>query len=385
MNFLKYPGGKHSELPIIKEYMPETFDRYYEPFVGGGAVFFDTKAKKYLINDKSNDLICLYESVQKEDKDLFKMLTNIEKSWNKSYEFSIKNLLILKKIYCLYKEYLLTENEMEYMVIGFIEKNNNKILEIINCDDFIDKNIFITEIKKYLIRKLKNIKKLNEKSELSEEDLQSCFEGVFKGSFYMYIRNLYNKSLHNKKLFKKGQIAVLYLFIRETAYSSMFRFNDNGDFNVPYGGITYNNKTFTTKIELYKNEEIIKKLKLTTIQSLDFYDFMTKYPPKKEDFIFIDPPYDSEFSSYDQSKFEQSDQKRLANYLINNCEAMFMAVIKNTEFISSLYPIGKETKNGGKINIIGFDKKYSVSFMNRNNKECEHLIITNYDLKKGPK
>jgi DNA adenine methylase len=50
-----------------------------------------------------------------------------------------------------------------------------------------------------------------------------------------------------------------------------------------------------------------------------------------------------------------------------------MMVIKNTDFIYELY-----NKKG--INISSFNKKYLVSFQNRNDKKAEHLIITNYEL-----
>lgn len=50
-----------------------------------------------------------------------------------------------------------------------------------------------------------------------------------------------------------------------------------------------------------------------------------------------------------------------------------MMVIKNTDFIYSLY-------NKEDIYISTFDKKYLESFQNRNNKEAEHLIITNYKI-----
>lgn len=88
---------------------------------------------------------------------------------------------------------------------------------------------------------------------------------------------------------------------------------------------------------------------------------------------FLDPPYDSEFSDYEGNLFGQNDQERLANYLINECDAKWMVVIKNTDFIYNLY-------NKNNINIFKFDKKYSVSFMDRNNKEVTHLLITNYNI-----
>ena len=84
----------------------------------------------------------------------------------------------------------------------------------------------------------------------------------------------------------------------------------------------------------------------------------------------MDPPYDTEFSTYAKNDFDKEDQIRLANYL-KKTKAKFMLVIKNTKFIYDLY------KNNG-FNIKSFDKKYLVSFMNRNDKESEHLLITNY-------
>lgn len=98
---------------------------------------------------------------------------------------------------------------------------------------------------------------------------------------------------------------------------------------------------------------------------------MKRQLPTKSDFVFLDPPYDSEFSTYAQNEFTHYDQERLANYMINECKAKWMLVIKNTDFIFNLY-----NKRG--INIRSFEKNYTVSFMNRNDKKTTHLLITNY-------
>ena len=50
-----------------------------------------------------------------------------------------------------------------------------------------------------------------------------------------------------------------------------------------------------------------------------------------------------------------------------------MLIIKKTGYIYELY------KDNG-FNIMSFDKKYLVSFMNRNDKKSEHLLITNYNM-----
>ena len=85
----------------------------------------------------------------------------------------------------------------------------------------------------------------------------------------------------------------------------------------------------------------------------------------------LKPTSYSEFSTYAQNAFTKTDQERLAHYMINECRAKWMLVIKNTEFIYNLY-----NKEG--INIRTFDKEYLVSFMNRNDKKVTHLLITNY-------
>lgn len=84
---------------------------------------------------------------------------------------------------------------------------------------------------------------------------------------------------------------------------------------------------------------------------------------------FLDPPYDTDFSTYAQNEFGHEEQKRLCECL-KRTPAKILLIIKNTDFIYELYK--------DNFNITSFDKKYMVSFMNRNDCKAEHLIITNY-------
>ena len=113
---------------------------------------------------------------------------------------------------------------------------------------------------------------------------------------------------------------------------------------------------------------------------MDFEDFFHAHVPEAEDFVFLDPPYDTEFSTYARNEFGKEDQTRLASYLIQECRASFMLIIKNTDFIRGLYPAGRATANGRALYVSKFDKKYVVSFQDRNDKDVEHLLITNYPL-----
>jgi DNA adenine methylase len=82
---LKWAGGKEQELKYILPNLPqEKFQNYYEPFVGGGAVYTALQADKYFINDKSEELILLYRSFTNGDRQsvFFQATEEIIHNWD---------------------------------------------------------------------------------------------------------------------------------------------------------------------------------------------------------------------------------------------------------------------------------------------------------------
>lgn len=374
---LKYPGGKDSELHHIHDALPDLIENYYEPFLGGGAVFLSLECDKYFVNDKSKELIDFYQQIVSGNIDFFEKLNAINKNWKLISDITINHKTTLSNLYLEYYQGKINETDLNNKVMEFVLKNADEFNGLLSSDFNCDIENFILLLKKTLVRKFKRMKKISiEKGNLSNSDILDNIESAMKASFYTHLRNIFNKSTFFN--ISEGYYSAIYFFIRQTCYSSMFRYNKNGGFNVPYGGISYNNKNFDDSIKYFKSERLKKHFSKTTIGNLDFYDFMNKFEPQKNDFIFLDPPYDSEFSTYSNNQFDSSDQERLANYLINECKANFMLVIKNTTLISSLYPEGTKTRNGGIIKIDCFDKQYAVSFKNRNKKDVQHLVITNY-------
>jgi DNA adenine methylase len=71
---LKWLGGKEKELKYIIPSLPNSINSYYEPFVGGGAVYTAINAEKYFINDKSTELIALYNNISNDNRNIFLML-----------------------------------------------------------------------------------------------------------------------------------------------------------------------------------------------------------------------------------------------------------------------------------------------------------------------
>src|SRR5947208_1419374 len=63
--FLKWAGGKRQLLPELKKYVPsKPFKTYYEPFIGGGALFFELQHRRAVINDSNSELINCYQVVK---------------------------------------------------------------------------------------------------------------------------------------------------------------------------------------------------------------------------------------------------------------------------------------------------------------------------------
>lgn len=89
---LKWVGGKRQLLPEIRERLPETFSTYYEPFVGGGAVLFDTMPKKAVVNDFNEELINMYQIIKTDVEELLELL-EVHKEMNTSeYFYEIRAL-----------------------------------------------------------------------------------------------------------------------------------------------------------------------------------------------------------------------------------------------------------------------------------------------------
>lgn len=366
---LKWAGGKEQELKHILPLIP-SFDVYYEPFVGGGAVFFSIQSRKKFINDKAPDLFNLYMMIAQQDEAFFRSLDTLLCGWQRVSRIVDEYAVGLINLYKAYSMDTSSLGEMQSGLLEFIQHHTAEFNEMLKA--FFDKDTenFIREIERNLLSKTRRMKVLeNRKWKLPERDIIANIECALKSAFYMHLRYLYNKMVEYK--IPPNLAAAIFFFVRENAYASMFRYNSKGEFNVPYGGISYNRKDLARKVAYLRSREVELHFKNTVLENMDFEAFLQKYLPREEDFIFLDPPYDSEFSTYSQNGFGQEDQRRLASYLLKQCRAKFMLVIKHTPTILRLY-------GDTDLKIRAFNKKYLVSFQDRNNRDAEHLIITNF-------
>ena len=147
--------------------------------------------------------------------------------------------------------------------------------------------------------------------EFTDNEVLQNILTAFKSAFYTHFRKIYNDRVRNEELSEiitDKKASAIFYFLREFCYASMFRYNKKGDFNVPYGGMAYNDKSFSNKINQIKDPKYQEYIKNTIISNNDFETFMKESKPQKGDFIFLDPPYDREFSEYAKNSYGKEDQ-----------------------------------------------------------------------------
>lgn len=278
---LKYRGGKSREIPRFLQYIPDDFNRYIEPFFGGGAVYFYLEPDNAIINDLNTRLMTFYQELRNNYPEMRKQLDELQSLYEK--------------------------NQKEY-------------------------------------KRLKTLSP-NERVPNANEEL------------YYKMRELFN---HPNGEFLDG---VLYFFINKTAYSGMIRYNNSGEYNVPFG--RYPN--LNTRLITEQHSELLQRTELYNLDYKKIFDMA-----QEDDFIFLDPPYDCVFNDYGNidmmNGFDEEQHRRLAEEFKKlPCRALM--IIGKTLLTEELYKdyIFDE-----------YYKNYSVNIKNRFNNDKMHIVVKNY-------
>jgi DNA adenine methylase len=89
--FLKWAGGKSRLMQQYIPYFPKSYKNYYEPFLGGGAVFFYLQPKAATLTDINAELINTYCCVKDRVEELISLLKEHKIRHNKDYYYSVRN------------------------------------------------------------------------------------------------------------------------------------------------------------------------------------------------------------------------------------------------------------------------------------------------------
>jgi DNA adenine methylase len=121
--------------------------------------------------------------------------------------------------------------------------------------------------------------------------------------FYYEMRSRFNQLTHAGN-HQTSEAAQIFYYLNRTGFNGLCRFNNSGEFNVPFGSY----KTINYAIDFSDYQTGLQAWKITV------GDFeCLKLEP--DDFIYADPPYDVQFTKYSQDDFKWEDQIRLTQWL----------------------------------------------------------------------
>lgn len=264
---INYRGGKKLEIKYFKHYIPTEYNRYIEPFVGGGAVYFHLEPLGgAIINDVNKHLIDYYKGIVTDGSRV------------------IEELKELKSI------------------IG-------------------------------------NMKDVDRERKLFNE-LRDCYNGLKDSK--------YHKS-------------TLYHFLNKLSHGSKFSVNSLGHYNNSYN--------CRPKLPVTVTEKHIELLKNTQICNTDYKEIMNM--ATKDDFIFLDPPYDCAYTCYGNkgNPFKEQEHVELCG-MFKQSKAKVLMILNATDFTRRLY--------GGYI-VDEYSKRYEAGKVDKTKSPpAKHLIIKNY-------
>jgi DNA adenine methylase len=365
--FLKWPGGKRQELPAIAAAAPALTSRLIDPFVGGGTILLATPAEvPALANDACRDLVEVYHSSARRDIAFEQAVEGVAATW--------QGMAWLGPLYVELAEAFRAggpEGADREVVRARLQGHASRLRSVVDQAGPGLATSVARRIEADVLAKLERMRRLQIRrgQELPDDDLLANVEGSLRSSLYVAVRGRYNVA---RQAGRWDEIrAADFLFLRELAYAAMFRFNRRDEFNVPYGGISYNRKSLADKAQLMFGNGMRARLANSRFESRDFEPFLAEADPMASDFVFVDPPYDSDFSAYDNRPFEGGDQARLARVLAA-LPARVMVVIKDAPAIRALYSPDRWL-------LTATPKTYMWTIKSRNDRLATHLMITNYE------
>jgi DNA adenine methylase len=105
---------------------------------------------------------------------------------------------------------------------------------------------------------------------------------------------------------QSAEAAQLFYYLNRTGYNGLCRFNRSGFFNVPHGSYT----TINYASDFYAYKPLFEGWEFSNVD----FEKLTVEP---NDFIYADPPYDVDFTTYSAGGFAYKDQERLVEWLAN--------------------------------------------------------------------
>ncbi len=146
------------------------------------------------------------------------------------------------------------------------------------------------------------------------------------GEFYYAMRSRFNQLTQLGKS-DTSEAAQIFYYLNRTGFNGLCRFNNSGEFNVPFG--RYKTINYVTDFSEYQSILTAWEITVGDFECLEL---------EPDDFIYADPPYDVQFTKYSQSDFTWDDQQRLTQWLAKHPGKVVLSN-QATDRIVDLYQI----------------------------------------------
>ena len=282
---LKWAGGKRQMLDKILDRIPKEsqYNRYFEPFVGGGAVFFALEPTEAYISDVNERLINFYTQVQQRPEELIG-------------------------------------------VIGELVRNHSEELYYQRREEFNN---------------------IRNSGEISGSSLREA------GLFY---------------------------YLNQTCFNGLYRENERGDFNVPYGRQKTEPSVEPDRIR--RAHEVLQSAMLSSNDFLHIENIV-----EQNDLVYFDPPYQKlsgapSFNKYNKKAYESEEQDDLRNLAIRLDKKGVNLLITNSGTARSLY---NDNKIPESFRVIDVTAERAINSDSAHRTVASEIIVTNispFDLDK---
>ena len=199
----------------------------------------------------------------------------------------------------------------------------------------------------------------------------NTYEAKHSEEFFYDIRNKdRNKNTYNRLADYTRAARTIYL--NKACFNGLYRVNSKNEFNVPFGKKLKVNTYDGSNLIVVSNYLTINDVKILCV---DFEEAVST--AKKGDFVYFDPPYDSDtqtFNSYTETGFDKDEQRRLAKVFkeLDSRGVYVMLSNHNTILVSELYK---------DYNFHFIEAKRNINANGKKRGKVEEVIITNYETK----
>ena len=200
--YLKWAGGKTQLIKQISQFLPErlnngSIQKYVEPFIGGGAIFFwlasHYSIKELFISDVNADLILAYKTIQRNVDDLIELLLNIENKY-----LSLNQNQRSEYFYQVRKDFNCGRNQIDLIKydLDWLERTAQMIFLNKTCFNGLfrvnskgDFNVPVGRYKKPSLcnpENLKVIAKILQRTEIVRGDFSKCETFIDRNTFVYF-------------------------------------------------------------------------------------------------------------------------------------------------------------------------------------------------------